>query len=682
MLFSLEWLAEYVDLPPDVDEICRRLTDAGFNVEGRKETAGDVVLDVEITTNRSDCMNHVGLARELAVIFETELRQPSASSMGGEPLTDVPIEVEDFEHCSRYAARVVRGVTVGESPAWLMRRLESIGQRPINNVVDVTNFVLWELGQPLHAFDIEKLSGPSIRVRLAAQGEYLRTLDGEGHELDGETLVIADADGAVALAGVMGGLESEVSESTTEVLIESAHFEPQLVRRAARELGMQTDASHRFERGSDPEICLDAATRAADLIAEIAGGEVDEAVADVRDSSVDWRLHGAIDVERLNRFAGVDIPQARVVSVLQGLGYAPEEVSTGAWRVRVPPWRYYDCEAMKSDDPPSVWEADLYEEVMRHFGFNSIPSSLPAIGAPDEGSSSPHRLRESIRGRLAACGLTEVINYAFYDAAADQSLPALVGGSAISLVNPLSENYGLMRRSVLPGLVASALFNQRRGAEAVRIYEIGHVFGSGVPEFETVGMACGGTAGVPWDRTREWDLFAVKGVIEELIRAGGLNVVYQRVKGLPGLVEGAAAELVDDSSGDVVGFVGQLDSDEVTFPLFLAELRTRVLERAGEGAAVCAPSRYPGIQADATLTHSRDVAWTEIAEAIEATQVADLRQVGLKDRYSGQGVPTGAVNTTIFFRYNADDRSLTQDEVNQRHSELVRELEERFGWRS
>jgi phenylalanyl-tRNA synthetase beta chain len=680
MLLSRNWLAQYVDLPEDIAELSSRLTAAGFNVEEIKESAGDVGLDIEITTNRSDAMNHLGMARELAVIFDRALTEPQIDLADADGvLAAVPVTTDDLDDCPRYVARLVRGVKVGPSPDWLVERLESIGQRPINNIVDVTNFVLWETGQPLHGFDLDKLAGGEIRVRRATAGESLITLDGEARELDPETLVIADAERAVAVAGVMGGLDSEVTESTVDVLIESAHFEPQRVRRAARRLGLQTDASHRFERGTDPEICLAAATRAAALMCEVAGGEVAPGSADVRAEGADWRLYGSIELEALNRFAGVEIAAAEVERILSGLGYDPEGDGS-SWSVRVPSWRYYDCEALRSDDPPTVWQADVYEEVMRLFGFDAIPSALPAIGAPDEGASAAHRLRERLRGRLSAAGLAEAINYAFQDETSDQRLPALVPeGTAIGISNPLSEKYDRMRRSLTPGLVETGLFNQRRGARAVRLYELGHVFTSAGSEFETMAIVCGGGFGEAWDRPTTWDLFALKGVIEALAAAAGKALAY-RAADLRGLIDGTGAEIFAEGAEQPIGFLGQLDDDGAVFPLFVAEVATDALDVGSAVPQVEPPSRFPGIEVDSTLTHAVGVRWEEIAAAIERAEVPDLTESGLKDRYEGDGVPEGAVNTTIFFRYNAAERSMTQDEVNERHQQLVGELEETFGW--
>ncbi|HEY4589131.1 MAG TPA: phenylalanine--tRNA ligase beta subunit-related protein, partial [Thermoanaerobaculia bacterium] len=350
MEFSLAWLAGYVDLPADPHELARRLTAAGLAVEGVTVHAGnvdDTVLDVDITTNRPDCMNHFGLAREVSVIFGHPLKRPEACpEEGPEPVGDaLRVVLEDAEGCPRFAARVVRGVKVGPSPDWLRARLESIGLRSINNVVDVTNFVLWELGQPLHAYDLEKLAGGALVARRAREGERLTTLDGQERELDPEILVIADAERPVGLGGVMGGLDSEVTDATRDVAIKGAHFDRRRVRVAARKFGLHTDASHRFERGADPELCAEAVSRAALLIAAVAGGTVLTGALDERDPGRSWHRHGRLDLAKLDAFAGAEISAVDAERWLTGLGFGVDRVEkpgSGVWRVTVPSWRYYD----------------------------------------------------------------------------------------------------------------------------------------------------------------------------------------------------------------------------------------------------------------------------------------------------------------------------------------------------
>ncbi|HVF60464.1 MAG TPA: phenylalanine--tRNA ligase subunit beta [Thermoanaerobaculia bacterium] len=695
MLFSREWLSEYVEIPGGEEgarELARRLTGAGLAVEQLAARDGDLLFDVDVTTNRVDCMCHFGLAREVAVALDEPLRRPPAApEESPEPVAELAaLEVEDPEGCPRYAARVVRGVAVGPSPAWLRRRLEAIGQRSINNVVDVTNYVLWELGQPLHAFDLDRLAGRRIVVRRARRGERLTTLDDVARALDPDVLVIADAERPVALAGVMGGADSEVTGATADVLLESAHFDRRRVRAASRRFGLHTDASHRFERGSDPEGCLDAATRAAALIAEVAGGVVVHGALDVRWAEApSWTPRGFLDLARLHAFAGADVPRSDVKRWLNGLGFRLRALDDAVWEVTIPSWRYFDMEPRKPEEgkEPKVFPADLYEEVLRHYGYDRIPSDLPAVGGPDAAAPPEAARRRRLRDHLAACGYAEAIDLAFIDPREDGAFPSLrPAAPALELANPLSERLSVLRRSLLPGLVESARFNQRRGAASVQLFEVGRVFfpPSGnraepaLPdEPEMVALVCGGRRGTPWDRAGDLDLFDLKGAVEGLAELAG-GRLEARPADLPGLARGVAAELV--LRGEVVGFLGQV-AEEEGYPLYVAELAVEPLVAGEAPLAVAPPSRFPGIAADFTLTHPLTVTWAELERAIGRAAPPDLAAFQLKDRYRGPGVPEGAVNTTITFVYNARDRSLTQDEVNERQAALTAELERRFGWR-
>ena len=677
MELSRDWLSDYVDLPATA-ELAERLTAVGLAVEGVAERHGDTLLDVDVTTNRPDCMCHLGVAREIAVATGTALRPPAIEpAEAAEAAADViAITIEDAEGCPRYAARVVRGLRVGESPEWLRRRLEAIGLRPINNVVDVTNYVLWETGQPLHAFDLEKLAGARIVVRRAAAGERLVTLDGEERELDPEVLVIADAERPVALAGIMGGLESEVTGTTRTVLLESAHFDPRRVRRGAARLGMHTDASHRFERGTDPSAPPGAAARAAALLAEVAGGEVLSGVVDVTTAELPGALSGRLEQRRLEAFAGLAVEAEEVERILEGLGFGVSPEGDGAWRVAVPSWRHYDFRDRRPDG--DVWEADLFEEVMRHVGFDRIPAALPPVEGPDAGESSAHELRQRLRETLAGFGLAEAVTFAFHSREEDGLAPETWSrGEPVELANPLSELYGVMRRSLVPGLLGAARFNLNRGARAVRLFEIGHLFpASDALEVETVAVVAGGTLGTPWEGERILDLFDVKGWMETLAGSRSVAVGARRAE-LRGVVPGTGAELL--VAGTVVGWLGRLDAPDEREALYAAEIETAVLAGAERFHDVAAPSRFPAVEVDLTLTHPLSLPWSELAAAVEELRPATLVDFWLQDRYRGEGVPDGAVNTTIGFRYNAPDRSLSQDEVNELHSTLSAELARRFG---
>lgn len=694
MKLSRDWIASYVDLPSSVEEVADRLTAAGHAVEGIEEVPGvespssestDWVLDIDITTNRPDCMNHFGMARELSVLFDRPLELPPADfdPSGDEAAEDVvSIHIDAPDLCHRFAARVVRGVKIGPSPNWLQRRLEAIGLRPINNVVDITNFVLWELGQPLHAYDLAKLQGATVRAREARAGETLTTLDGEKRKLEAGMLVIADAEEAIGLGGVMGGLDSEVTEETVDVLLEGAFFDPVSVRRTSGALGMHTDASHRFERGADIGMPPRAVDRAAALVAGLAGGTVLPGAIDVfpnRPESQVIDLH----LRRLNRFAGVELAAEDVERWLTGLGFDleafPSDDDLAAWRVTVPTWRRRDVEL----------PADLYEEVVRVYGYDNIPATLPAIHGADGHTSDAHRRGWALRRRLAACGFNEAITFAFHGAEEDALLPGLLAEHpALELANPLSELYRVMRRSLLPNLLARARFNQRRGAAAVQLFEIGHVFARAqhsdgadgeepIVEFETVALVAGGEVGGPWDRSRELDFFDLKGVVEQL-SVDVEQSLEARPAQLSGLAPGTTAELW---AGDRrAGYLGLVLGDDDVYPLFAAELRTDLLA-ARPQPIIEVPSRFPGVRADLTLTHSVDIPWADLAAAIRAAAPEHLVDFGLQDRYQGEGVPDGAVNTTIYFLYSSVEGTLTQEEVNERQGGLAQELERRFSWK-
>jgi phenylalanyl-tRNA synthetase beta chain len=566
MEFSRNWIGSYVELPDDVDELARRLTSAGLAVEGIDRRGDDLLLDIDVTTNRPDCMNHIGIAREVGVLFDRPLRLPELELDESDEQTADVVEVElSTPDCPEYVARIVRGIQVGPSPDWLVEHLEAIGQRSINNVVDITNFVLWETGQPIHAFDLHKLAGPKIEVRYALDGETLVTLDGEERRLTPEILVIADAERAVALAGIMGGLDSEVTESTSDVLIESAHFDRTAVRLGCRRLGLKTDASHRFERGADPLGCRPAADRVAQLLVEVAGGTITSGAIENPHPDYFGSFEGTVDLDRLNAFTGAEIPAAEVERTLSELGFSPERIDEGRLRASVPSWRYYDFWQRRENG--EVYEADLFEEAMRMFGFDNIPPALPAIGDPDQGSSAEHHQRERIRTTLAGCGYAEAINYSFGHRSADTLFPGLSGdeGSAadepLTIANPLSEQYEVLRRSLLPALVESARYNLRRGAPWVRLFEIGRLFPGGeADEVEAVALVVGGSPDTRWDRREQADLFDLKGVLESLVEAFDHHL-ESRPAEPRGFVAGSGGELL--VGGRVVGYLGQVDDPDL-----------------------------------------------------------------------------------------------------------------------
>ena len=717
MKFLVSWLADYVRLGdglsyslddrgrhvlPSLTEAERqnafqlgeRLTAVGLAVEdypiAMLGTDQEPLLDVDVTSNRPDAMCYVGLARELAVALDTPLRKPESTAYATE-VTDGgsgSVLLEDPEGCPRYVARRIRGVKVGPSPAWLVRRLEAIGARSINNVVDATNFVLWETGQPLHAFDfatIQPAGHGEIRVRRARGGERLVTLDGKERALDAEVLVIADRARPIALAGVMGGLATEVTARTTDVLLESAHFDRRRVRIGAKRLALHTDASHRFERGVDFELCDEASRRCAALIVELAGGEIVESAIDAvasRPARVEWTL----DAPKLERFAGVELADGEIERILSGLGFEPERTGPRSWHGTVPSWRAVDFEPRRTGASAGrAYPQDVYEEVLRHVGYARIPATLPTIGGIDAGLNPEHERAARARDRFAAMGFAESIHYAFQPLEWDGRWPALERkGEPLLLANPLSERYAALRRSLVPNLVAAAESNANRGASGVRLFEVGHLFPGGeAPEIEALAWVAGGDEGGKWDGISAADLFAAKGAGEALLDELGECVPEASPAEFPGIAAGTGGAW-RDASGELVGWFGRVESAEVPFPLFAGEISLDRLPAKRARRAVVSPPRLPGISADLTLTHALTLPWSELERAIRAAAgecgaVELLAGFRLKERYQGAGVPEGAIATTITFDYHGGDRSLTQEEVNARHAALQAELERRYG---
>ncbi len=698
MKFSYRWLSDRADLSGlAAEDVAQALTRVGMAVElveehQRADGELDHVFEVEVTTNRVDAMNHLGLAREAAVALERQLT-PGDPGPAGDPGKagdlGATVEVSCPELCSRFTARVIEGVTVGPSPGWLVEYLEAIGLRSINNVVDITNFILQDQGQPQHAYDLATLAEKRLIVRRAEAGEKLTTLDGQERTLEEGQCLICDPKGAVGIGGVMGGLETEVTEKTKTVLLESAWFDPVSVRKTSRAVGLHTDASHRFERGVDWSAALSANDRACQMIVDLCGGEILPGVIDLRAEEF-LPQPSPIDVRtgQISRFAGTEINHDNAVRWLSALGFNVEAGADDQITVTPPSWRTEDVER----------SADVYEEVIRVFGFDNVPAELPAIAGSDAPETEMQQLLRRLRDRLVAAGYLEAIDWSFHDDATDQAFGALPLGDGanqpVRLVNPLSELYNVMRRSLLPGLVASARFNQRRGAEAVRLFEVGHIFGRygkapegarAEVEVEALGWIGGGNDPSPWQRKSAYDFFDARGVLDALFDV--IRLPFEVRPGeFAGMVAGTVAEVYVE--GEKVGVLGQIDDGDETYayPVFAAELLIEPLVRASDslGLRVDAPSRYPSIEADLTLTHAHEVSWNQITAAIEGQEAAGklpgLEAFWLRDRYQGKGVPDGAVNSTLSFRYGSTERSLTQDEVNEQHEALRGALQEAFGW--
>jgi len=640
----------------------------------------DWVLEVEITPNRPDCLSVVGVAREVAALTGAPFRPPAVAvregTTGAAALASVVVEAPDL--CPRYAARVITGLRVGPSPPWLARRLQSVGLRPINNLVDVTNYVLWELGHPLHAFDCHALRGRQIVVRRARAGERIVTLDGQDRALTESMLLIADAERGVALAGIMGGANSEVHGETTAVLLESAYFHPGATRRTSRALGLSTEASYRFERGADIEGLRDALDRAAQLMADLGGGGVAKGVLDFYPAPRP-RQRIALRLSRIRRLVGNCPPGAQVVRIFQALGFTVEGREESL-EVEVPSFRR-----------DLAVEDDLVEEVIRVWGYDRIPSTLPS-GALTL-TRQPAHLRQvsAVRRALVGAGLSEIVTMSFVDpdrlrlVGWDPASPEL-----LTLRNPLSRERSVLRPTLAVGLLEAVAGNIHRQIPDVRCFEVGHVFrsggtgGLGQEELRVAAALAGLRSPRSWFGGRERvDLYDAKGIVDLLLEALGLEGVEVRPSALPFLEEVRGGEVV--VSGETVGLFGEValpvrEAFDLAGPVFYADLSLDRLRALSPRPLTYRPlPRFPAVQRDLAVVVSAELSAAEVGRAIIEGADPILKRANLFDVYSGDQIGAGRKSLAYALVYQADDRTLTDEEVNGLHERILARLRERFG---
>ncbi len=687
MLISYNWLRELTGTTLSPLQLRERLTMVGLAIDAVQEIAGDSVLDVEVPSNRPDCLSHIGVAREVAVIEKSKVQNPESKVFQTKGKTSgfTSVEIVDADLCPRYAARIVRGVKIGPSPDWLTKRLGEIGQRPINNVADITNYVLHELGQPLHAFDLAKLAEQRIVVRRAKTGEKLKTLDEVERKLDSEVLVIADARQPVALAGIMGGLDSEISDATTDVLIESAYFNPDSVRRTARKLVMDTEASRRFERGADCENVLNAQTRCIELICEIAGGVATEDSIDVYPNPLQPRLV-MFRPDKVERLTSLRVELTEMERIFTALGFTQDQSSTrGEIRFVVPSWRV-----------DVSLEEDLIEEVARHTGYDKITSDLPPSNIAGEYQPAEMKRRE-LRRAFKSFGFDEAIDFSFIDSAQDERFELLPGlaverakNALVGLDNPIIEEATRMRPTLLPGLLESIRHNVNHGVRDVRLFEIGRVFaGLGAGELplerEALGFVAtgGATEEGHAEATRGIDFYDLKGALEAAVDAtklGPLNFSQAKLKHLR---DGQAAR-VTLPDGTAIGSIGRLaESIAASYkfrqPVYVAELDLSALLDSVQRPTQYTPlPRYPAVVRDVTLLVGRDVNFAELLRAIVAQEIEDYSGAMLVGTYEGENIPEDKRSMTLRIEYRSDERTLRDEEVEARQRRLIDSLLKKF----
>jgi len=643
---------------------------------------GETVLDVEITPNRGDWVSMLGMAREVRAHFGGELRWPeTAPKESGPRVSDAfSVEIADPQGCHHYAARLVRGVRVGPSPAWLRDRLEAAGLRSVNNIVDVTNLVMLEFGQPLHAFDLQKLNGTTLCARSASPGEGIRTLDGQERRLEPEDLVIADAAGVVAIAGVMGGAGSEVDAGSQDLLLESAHFSAPRVRRTSKRLGLRSDASYRFERGVDPDGQLRALDRAARLVQELAGGEVPEGALEARGEPVVRTEQIPLEVPRLNRLLGTRLGDEEVVRLLARVDVASETRGPGVLSCRPPRYR-----------GDLHLPADLAEEVARIHGYDQIPATLPG-GARSEPHLPPSRAtREAVRTALVGAGLTEIMTFPgarAEDADALRLATADPRRRALPVLNPIQTGEAWLRTMLLPSALRAVRSNRNRQVDPIRLFEISRVFRirrpGELPEepLQAAVVLCETTQPGLWE-SRAPLFFQIKGIAERVLLALGQDGVFRAGSEEAFLHPGACGSL--QVAGKRVAVLGELHPE--TAGAFEIDVPTTVLMLDVEALAALPAavpryrevSRHPRVLRDLSVLLERDVPAEEVLQAIRKRAGASLGRVTLFDRYEGKGVPEGKVSLAFRLVFQHSDRTLTEPEVAKATARVVKLLSSQFG---
>lgn len=645
----------------------------------------DTVIEIDLTPNRADCLSLIGIAREIAGIQKSALTYPDThltdSDQAIDDLASVSIEAPDL--CPRYAARLLTGVTVGPSPLWLQDRLLSVGMRPINNIVDVTNFVMMEFGQPLHAFDYDRLAGHRIVVRTAQKGERFTTLDEKERILSPDMLMICDAEKAVAVGGVMGGLNSEIDSSTSRVLIESACFNPTSVRKTAKQLGLVTEASFRFERGVDPRGTVAALNRAVKLMIEVSGATLVEGLIDAHPRPIENPAI-RLSVAETNQLLGIALSIEEIGGLLRSIGFKTETESNDSLMVVAPSFR---VDVSRPED--------LMEEVARLYGYDHIPLTYPAVPIKGRAPLQSLTTRNRMKQIMAGYGFHEIVTYSFISAEASDRLrlPSKdIRRRAVPILNPLSEDQAVMRTSLVPGLLETMRHSAARHEKNLRLFEIGKTFyaidRNSLPE-ETemlVGLWCGARSDESWHtKAKACDFYDLKGVVEALLDRFGIsgftfaglpdeNCTYTR----PGF---SARILVQNQE---VGLMGELHPQvrrnfDLKDTAYIFELTVDLLRSLIPEVILFQPiPRYPSVSRDVTLIVDADVESGNILKWIEQLHEELVETVQLFDVFDGKPIPSGRKSISFRIVYRSSDRTLEDEEINRLHREITGHLLEEF----
>jgi phenylalanyl-tRNA synthetase beta chain len=692
MNISYNWLKDLIEVDLSPQELATKLTSVGLVVESIHEAQSDFVFDIDLTSNRPDCLSHLGVSREISAIQNSKFKIQNSKLEDQRPKTENQnlVSIKDSDLCHRFTARIIRNVKIAPSPEWLVKRLEAINERAINNVADITNYVMHELGQPMHSFDFNKLAGNRIVVRRARQGETIKTLDEVERKLDETMLAICDAEKPVAVGGVMGGFDSGISGETTDVLLEVAYFKRESIRQTSRKLNLTTEASYRFERGVDIENLVRASNRAAELICQLAGGEAEEFV-DVYPTKFQPNEIESEDIRfAVKRLTGLNVENTEILRILQSLGIEtinkPQIANRKSQIFLSPSWRH-----------DIAIEEDLVEEVARIVGYDRIGEELPHGRSAGEYQPSETRKKE-LRKTLANLGFNEAISYSFIDTKFDETyeiVPGLIDENAdekfITLRDSIIEGAVRMRPSLLSGMLDAVRTNINHQRRDVRLFELGKVFAAknseeNLPtekELFSVVLTGGEVLNNRAMQTRELDFYDLKGAVEAALNAVGFSDAEFSAENVKHLRKGQSASIW--VGGVKIGFLGRL-SDEIAAaykfkqPVYVAELDLQAVLAEKQTTVLYRPLlKYPVVVRDVSLLVKRSVSFAEIRNFIIEQNIEICRSVGFVDVYEGKGVAVDERSLTIRLEYRSDERTLIDEEVDAVHSQIIGSLENNLG---
>ena len=662
MKISLNWLKDYVEYNGTVAELEDIFMKAGLPVEETKQVGDDWMLDVEVTSNRGDCLGHIGLAREVAAVTGAELKMPSVDfTESGKNVSDfISIENQNTGSCKRYTARVIENVKIGDTPDWMKQRLETVGARCINNAVDITNFVMLEIGQPLHAFDYNKIGGQKIIIRNS-ENEEMEMIDHSKHKFDQESLFIADGNGPVALAGIMGGSSSEVSDSTANILLESAWFNPLTVRRTARKYVLSSDSSYRFERNVDVWTTEWASKRAISLMQQICGGEIASGIVDLWEKDQPDTLTVNMRISRLNKVTGITFTAQRAIEILAPLGFQPEYDNNDTIVCQIPSWRRGDANR----------EADLIEEIIRVHGFEHIPTD-EKIHIKVKNPDLHQKTRQQLVTRLNGVGYYETISVSFIDD--NQWQMFSTEGEPIKVLNQTRRANNSLRPSLLPSLAAIAKHNQDAGNTYCNIFEIATTYKS--TDNKTV-------ESTKLSMLTNDDFRNLRGAVEQSIRAINKRAAIDcKPTDVSWAANGKGAEFIVD--GKTIGLGGILnDKIKSSFGLekdtAVAEIEFAALMALQGTVPTCQQIiRFPAIVRDLSLVIDESYTWAEIEAAVWSANISDMRQVDFIDIYRGKGIEKGSKSLTLSITFRKEDGTLTHDVAEGYQETILKILKDKF----